>query len=358
MYGDNLEDLKLEELSQKLEAIEKDNEQIRRENQLFESYILRKTKDDKRFDDDYDNDKAKKSKKNKQADKVLRLTAEQKYEIANTELETLKSNIEEGREKSETLLERLKAILEGTDLSIAEIRKEAFDFGRFLSAAENGRTGKYDAEKLMKYMEDKFKSKDALIDKLQLKNVSLKTQIMKAETQIKHKEEMGDDLKFIDFHQLQIENKKHVKDIDERNKKLLALKLNSGKTVQTLNSLKKKLQDAIKLQEMIARDMQMKKLKLERTNEDIGKAKGEINRAKYNNKKQEALQQQITNMPVPIKFVEQKNLAVELKNCVSNWERKIEIAEVAAKKAKTILRNAGEHVEEVERPEFSQSLEN
>ena len=78
----------------------------------------------------------------------------------------MKSNIEEGREKSETLLERLKAILEGTDLSIAEIRKEAFDFGRFLSAAENGRTGKYDAEKLMKYMEDKFKGKDALIDKL------------------------------------------------------------------------------------------------------------------------------------------------------------------------------------------------
>ena len=173
--GENLEDMKLEELSQKLEAIEKDNEQIRRENQLFESYILRKTKDDKRLDDDYDQDKSKGKRKKNAADKILRLTAEQKYEIANAELETLKSNIEEGREKSETLLERLKAILEGTDLSIAEIRKEAFDFGRFLSAAENGRTGKYDAEKLMKYMEDKFKQKDALIDKLQLKNVSLKT---------------------------------------------------------------------------------------------------------------------------------------------------------------------------------------
>ena len=105
----------------------------------------------------------------------MKLTAEHKYEIANKELETLKMNIEEGREKSETLLERLKAILEGTDLSIAEIRKEAFDFGRFLSAAENGRTGKYDAEKLWKYMDDKFKAKEALIDKLQLKNVSLKT---------------------------------------------------------------------------------------------------------------------------------------------------------------------------------------
>lgn len=84
-------------------------------------------------------------------EKVAKLSAEHKYHIANNELDELKKNIEEGREKSETLLERLKAILEGTDLSIAEIRKEAFDFGRFLSAAENGRTGKYDAEKLMKY---------------------------------------------------------------------------------------------------------------------------------------------------------------------------------------------------------------
>ena len=51
--GENLEEMKLEELSQKLEAIEKDNEQIRRENQLFESYILRKTKDDKKIDDGF-----------------------------------------------------------------------------------------------------------------------------------------------------------------------------------------------------------------------------------------------------------------------------------------------------------------
>ena len=80
-------------------------------------------------------------------------------------------------------------------------------------------------------MDDKFKAKEALIDKLQLKNVSLKTQILKADTQIRHKEEMGDDLKFIDFHQLQIENKKHVKDIDDRNSKLLTLKINSGNTV-------------------------------------------------------------------------------------------------------------------------------
>ncbi len=74
-----------------------------------------------------------------------------------------------------------------------------------------------------------------------LKNVSLKAQIMKAEKQIQHKQEMNDDLKFIDFHQLQIENKKHVKDIDERNRKLVKLKKIKGNTDNMLDTLKQSL---------------------------------------------------------------------------------------------------------------------
>jgi len=117
--------------------------------------------------------------------------------------------------------------------------------------------------------------------------------------------------------------------------------LNSGKTVQTLNSLKKKLQDAMRMQESIVRDTQMKKIKYERTREDISKARSEINKAKFLKKQQQALQLQITNMPDPLKFVDQKNTAVDLKNSVKNWERKIEIAEVAAKKARLVLRQSG-----------------
>lgn len=43
-------------------------------------------------------------------------------------------------------------------------------------------------------------------------------------------------------------------------------------------------------------------------------------------------------MPDPLKFVEQKNIAVDLKNSVKNWVRKIEIAEVAAERARLIMR--------------------
>lgn len=50
-------------------------------------------------------------------------------------------------------------------------------------------------------------------------------------------------------------------------------------------------------------------------------------------------------MPDPLKFVTQKNTAVELKNCVKNWERKIEIAEVAAKKARSIIKGAGMQID-------------
>jgi hypothetical protein len=89
-----------------------------------------------------------------------------------------------------------------------------------------------------------------------------------------------------------------------------------------------------------------------RTKEDIKKARDEINRARYLKKQQQALQLQITNMPDPLKFVDQKNTAVDLKNSVKNWERKIEIAEVAAKKSRVILRGVGEHVEEIERPDY------
>ena len=198
----------VESLVQRLEAMEKNNEQIKRENQLFQSYIIRKKQEDSVRDEEIT--QRLKQFKLKYGDTKPRLNPEQKYEIAASELQTLRDSIKEGREKTDTLLERLKAILEGTDLSIAEIRKEAFDFGRFLSAAENGRIGKYDADKLSQYVLEKLKYKEGLIDKLKQKNMSLKTAIVKKEAQLKHKEEMGEELKFIDFHQLQIENKKQI----------------------------------------------------------------------------------------------------------------------------------------------------
>jgi len=332
----NLEELTVDELVQRLEAMEKNNEQIKRENQLFESYILRCQKEDRKSEEDM----AKKynQMKQKYAGGKMVLSAERKYEIASAELTTLKHNIEEGRTKSETLLERLKAILEGTDISIAEIRKEAFDFGRFLSQAENGRIGKYDAEKLTKYIFDKALQKEAQIEKLTQKNVTLKVAILKAEAQIKQKEEMGDDLKFIDFHQMQIANKKHVKEIEERNRKLIKLKLSAGSTTQLLTKLKKALAEAEAKANQFKKDKFAKIVSLEKKEKDIEKTEKAI----YDiNEKQRELKQLVQNrkdMPEPLTFVKQRNDCVKEARENKDWKRKIEIAEFEAKKARAIIR--------------------
>jgi len=89
---------------------------------------------------------------------------------------------------------------------------------------------------------------------------------------------MGDDLKFIDFHQLQIENKKFVKDIDEKNKQLVQLKLQSGTTNQALNKLKKELhEEQQKLQEY-DKESKVKSESLLKNSENIEKSKISYNK--------------------------------------------------------------------------------
>jgi len=51
-------------------------------------------------------------------------------------------------------------------------------------------------------------------------------------------------------------------------------------------------------------------------------------------------------MPDPIKFVEQKNQYQILRSTVKNWERKIEIAEIAAKKARTVIAHSGGYADD------------
>ena len=82
------------------------------------------------------------------------------------------------------------------------------------------------------------KYQDAIIEKIRLKNVTLKVQKNKLHLQLKQKEEMGEVLHAIDFDQLQIENKQYLLRIEERNTELLKLKMTSGNTVQTLNQYK------------------------------------------------------------------------------------------------------------------------
>jgi len=109
-------------------------EHIKRENVLFEAYLIRNGMDPNIvMNEDKDFLKAQQKGSRK---KFETLSREQKYEIANQESDALKKNIEDGRMRSDSILETLKAILEETDMAITEIRKDAFDFQREILIGE------------------------------------------------------------------------------------------------------------------------------------------------------------------------------------------------------------------------------
>lgn len=225
------------------EKIYKEMEHLKRENLLFDTYVKRVQPPG------WERTQASPETRgrNKREKEPKELTWAQKFEIATIESDQLKFAINDGQTKSDAMLETLRAILEETDMSITEIRKDAFDFQReILIGGENSRTGKIEAERIVKYREEKLRQKDAMIEKYKSKKGTLEGQICKLESSMKKKEEMGDDLKFIDFHQLQIENKKYVKEIEDKNNKLKALKSATGNIVAKLNQKKTELNTQLK----------------------------------------------------------------------------------------------------------------
>ncbi|CAH1780224.1 unnamed protein product [Owenia fusiformis] len=264
-------------------------------------------------------------------DKALRLTAEQKCDIAQREIEESRDVVEKLKDDSEKVLDTYKAIMEEADMRLAEIKKTSYEFERdIVKGSTQGRTGKVIAEKVQRYFEDSIRSRDTLIEKLRLKNATLKVQKKKLHLQLKQKEEMGEVLHEVDFNQLKIENSQYLEKIDERNQDLLRLKLMAGNTLQVLNSYKKKLNtltmefDRLK-SEISSRDELLGRIDVETLSVEEERSKAE----KINRK----LRQQLEDYRVPhvMEYVNERADMYELSKKVRSWERKVEIAEMALK---------------------------
>jgi len=283
---------------------------------------------------DDDDKKKKKNKKNL----TTVLSSDQKYDIANLVHEDLLHEIESNKKNSEKMIDTLRAVLEETEIRIGELKRDAYEFKRdVVVGAENSRTGKVMAEKVIRYFDDKFKQADAIIEKLRLKNSTLKSQINKIETQLAQKEEVGDVLHYIDFHQLQIENKQYIAKIEERNEELHTLKHSTSKTIQALNEYKRRLLTQLKdvetlKQEMINKEQQLNKL----TNENK-KISKEIIMEKRVMDKLKLQIEEATAMPDVSDYILQKKEQYNLETIQKNWTKKVEIMEMAAKRNRSLM---------------------
>jgi len=325
----------LDTLRQQVDELQKGCEELQMESEMLADFLQRNAEQG----DDEVNVRGSQGKINRKAGLPSTLTVDEKCRIANMEVEELHKDIDMTKKTSEQNLDILKALLEETDIRMKEVKRDAYEFRRdIVVGAENIRTGATMAENVLKYLEDKLTQKDMLINKLLMKNQAYKTSIKKKEKQLKSKQETGDDLQYIDFHQLQIENQQFVVKIEAANQELLKLKRTSGRTVKALQAMKKKLARLTAEQKFHIDEIAERKGMLGKTEADIVKVVEEKENGRRDNKKLRVQTRSSPEVPQVADYVNQKAEYYELEAQLRNWERKVDIAELHAKRARAHLR--------------------
>ena len=115
---------------------------------------------------------------------------------------------------------------------------------------------------------------------------------------------------------------------------MLKLKMTTGSTVQALNSLKKQLQDNGSESDWLRKEITARTEMLKKIKRDNISVTEEIRKESRRLKKFKSKREDVEGMPEVLDYVLQKKKVYELEQEVANWERKIEIAEMEARKVR------------------------
>jgi len=269
------------------------------------------------------------------------LTLDQKLDAAVAEAESAKKDTAAMLADAARTFDMLRALLEQAELRASELKKEAHEFRRdVVLAGESARTGAVKAEAVVAFYEDELRRKDAHVDKLRLKAASLKAAEAKLTAALAAKEEVGDVLHYIDFHQLQIEHAQATAALEERNVELMRLKLTTGATVGSLNGLKSQLAGLSRTAARLKADIAARREQTARLREDNATLAAEIERARALNRTLIVQVREARDMPQTIDYVELTRTQAALAREISDWRRKVEIAVMADAHTTTRLRAA------------------
>jgi hypothetical protein len=149
-----------------------------------------------------------------------------------------------GRQQAEfdQLALDLQTRLDDKEFKAGEIGSSFKEFKReILAKAVNSRTGKSISKRLINQFEMIEQKHEEDLERVRLKNISLRTALRKLERALRAKEHLAEGLHMIDFEQLKIENQTLNEKIEERNEELAKLKRKKTVTVQVLTHVREKL---------------------------------------------------------------------------------------------------------------------
>jgi len=110
-----------------------------------------------------------------------------------------------------------------------------------LNKAVNSRTGKPLSKRVIKQFEQAEQRREEDLEKVRLRNITLRTTLKKLERTLRAREQLAEGLHMIDFEQLKVENQTLNEKIEERNEELAKLKRKKTVTVQVLTHVREKL---------------------------------------------------------------------------------------------------------------------
>lgn len=297
-------------------------------NILHENSILQKFIDVKTIELGIDEDDKKNKKKKRNHNNIL-LTAEHKYDISNTIHDVYNIEIEDHRKISEKMIDTLYSVLEETNIHINELKHDAYEFKRdIVIHGEDKHSGKIIGEKVISYYHNKSKSIFLIISKLQLKLNELKIKINKINKQLNMKSQFNDNIHYIDFHQLKIDNKNYLLKLKLKINELIKLKNHVNRIFDVYLILKNELNKEIELQVYIKNEINMKSKLLQQLQYDLQKHSIKSNQLI----KQDEFIEKNDIHDITLKsnihyYIIQKKEYYELKSELMNWKKKIELQE-------------------------------
>jgi len=108
-------------LENKIESLTSELNQLRLENSVLQRFNEKKARE---LGGDDDDKRKKKGKKNM----AVKLTVDQKCDIANVINDEIQQELESSRKNSEKMIDTLRAVLEETEIRIGELKRDAYEF--------------------------------------------------------------------------------------------------------------------------------------------------------------------------------------------------------------------------------------
>ena len=264
--------------------------------------------------------------------KIPLLDIGKKYDVVHSELQNAHTKWETFEKRKDERTDELLAQNQEVISHIKDIKMEVYELNRKIDSQSYKKNGKISYDVFKKFFDEKFKKLENLAKKYRDQIGSLNKQIIIATKKIE-KKDANNELQFIDFHQLQIENKKYVKEVDEKNKLLLKLKMTIGKITQDKNNYKNRLSNELRnsmdnKRDILRNRQDKEKLKLMSIKQNkISEERDQETNMLHNKLTKGA--QLVTNH-----HVREKNIEKELIRILDNLKKKLEIEKIKSKEVK------------------------